>query len=107
MRRAALCLAGALLAAGLLAGCGPAAVSYNDGFAVGETLAEAAGPGALEGNALIRAACEQQWHVSGPATDDRAVWVQGCVAGIHKLQSSVGLPAVPPAGPLALGPTTR
>jgi hypothetical protein len=89
MRRTLLSVAGGLLAAGLLAGCGPSAVSYNDGFAVGQSLAAAAGHGELVGHRIV-VTCVQQWRVSGPATDDRKVWIKGCVAGVNRLNAVVG-----------------
>ncbi len=89
MRRTAAGLGLGLLAAGLLAGCGPAAVSYNDGFGVGQTVAAAAVQGSLEGKAAL-VACRHQWLTSGPASDSRRVWIAGCVAGVRKLEATVG-----------------
>lgn len=89
MRRTAAGLGVGLLAAGLLAGCGPSAVSYNDGFAVGQAVAAASVRGTLVGGAEI-AACRHQWVTSGPSSDDRAVWIRGCVAGIRRLERTVG-----------------
>lgn len=89
MRRVAAGLGIGLLAAGLLAGCGPTAVSYNDGFTVGQSVAAAASRGTLRGGAAL-AACRHQWVTSGPTSDDRAAWIRGCVAGIHRLEQTVG-----------------
>jgi hypothetical protein len=89
MRRTAVGLGVGLLCAGLLAGCGPSAVSYGDGYAVGQSIAAARGVGALHGGAAL-VACRHQWLTSGPSSDDRAVWVRGCVAGVRRLESTVG-----------------
>ena len=65
MRRIAAGLGLLALASGLLAGCGPAAVSYNDGFNVGTAVAAASARGTLDGRAgLLR--CRRQWVTSGP-----------------------------------------
>lgn len=89
MRRIAAGLGLLALASGLLAGCGPAAVSYNDGFNVGTAVAAASARGTLDGRAgLLR--CRRQWVTSGPSADSRAVWIAGCVAGIRKLEATVG-----------------
>lgn len=103
MRRALAGLGVAAVAAALLSACGVPAVSYNDGFAVGQSMAAARGPGALTGRAALPA-CRRQWRVSGPATDSRSVWIHGCVEGAHALEASVGLPAGPP-GPRLSAPT--
>jgi hypothetical protein len=89
MRRIAAGLGLLALAGGLLAGCGPAAVSYNDGFAVGTSVAAASAHGSLDGRAAVLR-CRQQWRTSGPAADDRRVWIAGCVAGVRKLDAAVG-----------------
>jgi len=89
MRRTVAGLGVGLLAAGLLAGCGPSAVSYNDGFSVGQSVAAAAARGTLHGGAALTA-CRHQWLTSGPSSDDRRVWIRGCVAGIRKLESTIG-----------------
>lgn len=89
MRRIATGLGICLLAAGALSGCGPSEVSFNDGFAVGQSVAAAAVRGTLVGGAEIRA-CRHQWVTSGPSSDDRRVWISGCVAGIRKLERTVG-----------------
>ena len=89
MRRIAAGLGLGVLAAGLLAGCGPTAVSYNDGFGVGQAVAAAAAHGSLEGSAAL-AACRHQWVTSGPASDSRRTWISGCVAGVRTLEASVG-----------------
>ncbi|HEV3212970.1 MAG TPA: hypothetical protein VGZ03_06195 [Acidimicrobiales bacterium] len=89
MRRIAAGLGVSLLAAGALAGCGPSAVSYRDGFAVGQSVAAARVSGSLRGHAVL-VTCRQQWRTSGPSSDDRAVWIRGCVAGIHRLEATVG-----------------
>lgn len=78
-----------LLAAGVLAGCGPSAVSYSDGFAVGQSVAAARARGSLEGHVALTT-CRRQWVTSGPSSDDRAVWIHGCVAGIRRLEAVVG-----------------
>lgn len=89
MRRITAGLALLALAGGLLAGCGPAAVSYDDGFNVGTAVAAASARGALDGRAgLLR--CRHQWVTSGPSADSRSTWIAGCVAGIRKLESTVG-----------------
>jgi hypothetical protein len=93
MRRIAACLAALGLCSCLLAGCGPTSASYSDGFAVGQSVAAAEG-------APIHAplaACRRQWTVSGPATDARSRWIAGCVAGIRKLESTVGVGLAPAA----------
>jgi hypothetical protein len=89
MRRIAAGLGVGLLAAGLFAGCGPSAVSYNDGFAVGQSLAAAAARGTFRDGAAL-SACRHQWRTSGPSSDDRGVWIRGCIAGIRRLEANVG-----------------
>jgi hypothetical protein len=89
MRRRVAGLGLGLLAAGLLAGCGPAVVSYNDGFGVGQALAASADRGSLAGHAALLA-CRHQWVTSGPASDSRPTWISGCVAGVRKLEASIG-----------------
>jgi hypothetical protein len=90
MRRIAAGLGLGLMAAGLLAGCGPSALSYNDGFAIGRAYAAAAPRGTLTvGTAALRA-CRHQWTTSGPASDNRRIWISGCVAGIRALERQVG-----------------
>ena len=88
-RTAVMVLAGGLLSAALLAGCAPTAVSYNDGDAVGQSLAAASAHGALAGSGALLA-CRRQWVVSGSAADSRSVWIRGCVAGIRDLQRTIG-----------------
>jgi hypothetical protein len=89
MRRKVAGLGLGVLAACLLAGCGPAAISYNDGFGVGQAMAASADRGSLEGNAAL-VACRHQWVTSGPASDSRRNWISGCVAGVRKLEASIG-----------------
>lgn len=89
MRRTAAGLGLSLLAAGLLAGCGPTAVSFNDGYSVGQDIAATAAHGSLEGSAVL-AKCRHQWVTSGPASDTRSAWIAGCVAGVRKLEAVVG-----------------
>jgi hypothetical protein len=89
MRRTAAGLALSLLAAGLLAGCGPSVVAYDDGYAVGQSVAAASVRGTLVGGAVL-AACRHQWVTSGPATDSRRTWIRGCVAGVRKLEATLG-----------------
>ena len=90
MRRAVVWVGAGVLAAALLAGCGSSAVSYNDGFAVGQSLASAAAA-PLSGRAAL-ATCRRQSTVARPATDSRSQWIKGCVAGVAALQATVGLP---------------
>ena len=90
MRRIAVGLGMSLLAASLLAGCGPDAVSYSDGFAVGQSVAAARDTASLHGAATL-AACRRQWLTSGPATDRRSVWIRGCVAGVRHLEANIGM----------------
>ena len=89
MRRLAAGLFIGLFGAGVLSGCIAARVSYDDGFAVGQSYAAAAARGTLDGHAAL-AACRRQWITSAPATDVQRQWLSGCVNGIRRVEANLG-----------------
>jgi hypothetical protein len=87
VRRTAVRLTAVAAAVVVLSACGSTGLSYSDGFGIGQSLA-ATHVTPLGANSAL-AACRHQWSLSGPASDLRATWVKGCVAGVRELESSV------------------
>jgi len=89
MRRLVAGVAIGIFGAGILSGCIAARVSYDDGYAVGQSYAAASARGTLEGHAAL-AACRHQWITSAPATDVQREWLKGCVNGIRRVEANLG-----------------
>ncbi len=88
MRRGAIVLGASLVAAVSLSACGSSGLSYHDGYSTGQSMAATSQPGTLHGS-LVVSACRHQWNASGPASDERAAWVNGCVAGVRQLEATL------------------
>lgn len=88
MRRLVVAIVVGIVGSLALAGCGSSSLSYNDGYAVGQTLA-ANYSGETSPHAFVVSICARQFKLSASAADQKPAWVNGCVHGFAQVQAEV------------------